>query len=97
MRRTLLALALGIGLTALAGAATIGCKVTANKDFCDTYLRCVGFDPKQPGCKKDMKECSAAYSGDEFSAACMAKANATMDAGIKRPADYCSELCAVCD
>jgi len=84
-------------LAVLAGAGAAGCKAQENRDWCSQYMRCIGFDPKASGCKKTMDECIEAKGDDKFSAECIAKAAATLDAGIKRPADYCAELCSLCE
>ncbi|HEV8322692.1 MAG TPA: hypothetical protein VG389_13830 [Myxococcota bacterium] len=97
MRRVLIATMIAAAMALLAGAGVAGCKIQENKDWCSQYMRCKGFDPKATGCKKTMDECIDAKSGDKFSSECMAKAAATLDAGIKRPADYCAELCSLCD
>jgi hypothetical protein len=44
-----------------------------------------------------MATCLTAYDADEFSSACVTKANAHLDAGTKILKDYCSDLCSVCD
>ena len=39
----------------------------------------------------------SAFDAEEFSSACITKANTTIDAGTKLLKDYCADLCAVCD
>ena len=98
MRRTMIALALAMAFAAVGGTLLSGCPTSkSGTPFCDLYMRCVGYDEKIPGCRKSMTTCLSAYDAEEFSSACITKANTTLDAGTKVLKDYCADLCAVCD
>jgi len=96
-RRILLALSLGV-LLAFTGVALTGCgPAKETEEMCSYYKRCTGF-PGTKGCRKNMNICLEDFGNEEeMNAECLAKAKEIAASKPDKAADYCMDLCAICD
>ena len=97
MRRAIWLPLVALAFVVVAALGAGGCEVKEKTNFCELYMRCIGFDPKAPGCHKNMSACQAAFGAEEFSKECTAKGKSLVEKGVKRPSEYCTDLCTVCD